>query len=254
VLAREHPAEPVRYPRAEESGMFTVSESIAGSGSMKRIFLGYSNRDKVLARLLYHYLSGYIWPDATIFAYELSLTPGKSWADQATDEASSSDLGVFVLSEYIKNVRLSPSGSGHSPGQESLRHLCRPSRRVARRTWIRRPHQSFPMFNYKNPMETLPDLGALLRSHLSLPAESEAKREKRRFEDQHMRGNESERDAYVLVDAIKCGEKKILILGENALHPIHGASSTSDGFSRPMARFAFCCWTSTLQCTASERT
>jgi hypothetical protein len=234
--------------------MFTVSESIAGSGSMKRIFLGYSNRDKVLARLLYHYLSGYIWPDATIFAYELSLTPGKSWADQATDEASSSDLGVFVLSEYIKNVRLSPSGSGHSPGQESLRHLCRPSRRVARRTWIRRPHQSFPMFNYKNPMETLPDLGALLRSHLSLPAESEAKREKRRFEDQHMRGNESERDAYVLVDAIKCGEKKILILGENALHPIHGASSTSDGFSRPMARFAFCCWTSTLQCTASERT
>jgi hypothetical protein len=37
-----------------------------------------------------------------------------------------------------------------------------------------------------------------------------------------MRGNESERDAYVLVDAIKCGEKKILILGENALHPIHG--------------------------------
>jgi hypothetical protein len=62
--------------------MFTVSESIAGTGSMKRIFLGYSNRDKVLARLLYHYLSGYIWPDATIFAYEFSLTPGKSWADQ----------------------------------------------------------------------------------------------------------------------------------------------------------------------------
>ena len=137
-----------------------------------------------------------------------------------------SDLGVFVLSEYIKKSDFLPQEVG------ILRARKVPVIYVALHEEWRvppgydAPIQSFPMFDYKNPMGALPDLGALLRSHLSLPAESEAKREKRRFEDQHMRGNESvllsERDAYVLVHAIKCGEKKILILGENALHPIHG--------------------------------
>ena len=146
---------------------------------MKKIFLGYSNRDKVLARLLYHYLRGYVWPNAKIFAYEFSLTPGESWADQATNEASSADLGIIVLSEYIKKSEFLPQEVG------VLRAKNVPVIYVSLHEEWRIPPgydasiHSFPMFNYMNPMDALPDLGAHMRRQLSLPAESETEREKK---------------------------------------------------------------------------
>jgi len=192
---------------------------------MKRIFIAYNHKDKVIARLIYHFLVDQDCPDISVFMDEFSITPGKDLKDRSIAEAKKANIGIVILSEYTSKSEYVPQEVGIMRSQEV------PIIFVAlHEDWkvppgYEKTNKSYPLYDAKDPLISLGELVNLIENTLGI-SPSDPRMLKQKFVKQHLGALDGivlpQRDAYVIVHALKCAESEIKIMGENALHPIHG--------------------------------
>jgi len=193
---------------------------------MKRIFIAYHNKDKVIARIFYHSLFDQNWPDIYVFMDEFSIKPGEDWKKRCLAEAKIANLGIIILSDYtslsdyvLQEIRIMLSKkvpmiyislheeSKIPPGYEST-------------------IKSYPLYDAKSPLTSLGEFVILVEETLGITSASDLHTLKQNFVQQHLGPLDSkvlpQRDAYIIVHGLKCAETKVKIMGENALQPIHG--------------------------------
>lgn len=193
---------------------------------MKRIFIAYNNKDKVIARLIYHSLVGQDWPDISVFMDEFSIKPGEDWKERSIAEAKKANLGIVILSEYMRKSEYVSQEVGIMLSRKV------PVIYVAlHEDWKVPPGyektiKSYPLYDAKSPLTSLGELVKLIENTLRIASAPDLRILKQKFTQQHLGALDGivlpQRDAYVIVHALRCAEFKVKILGENALHPIHG--------------------------------
>ena len=193
---------------------------------MKRIFIVYNHKDKVIARLIYHFLVDHDCPDINVVMDEFSFVASEDFDDRSKAEAEKANVGIVILSEYTNK-------SDHVRQEiEIMRSRGVPLIFVALHEDFKIPPgdekttKSYPLYEEKNPSTSLEKLVRLLEDILRISLVSDIRALKRKFIQQHIPYGDAtvlpQRDAYVIVQALKCAESVIKIMGENALHPIHG--------------------------------
>ncbi|MFX1537692.1 MAG: toll/interleukin-1 receptor domain-containing protein [Promethearchaeota archaeon] len=191
---------------------------------MKHIFISYSRKDKVIANLMYQSLIRRYWSDVDIFMDVFSIRPSENWDKRIKDEANHADLGIVVWSEFA------------SKSKEVEREIKTMSDRGISMIYIalhekwqvsyEKNIQSFPLYDKESPIVGVEEICNRVAEIMNISEDIEFASERRLFEDRHVKGKDSasfnQRDAYIVVHAIKCAEEKVQIMGENALQPIHG--------------------------------
>jgi len=194
--------------------------------NIKRIFIAYNNKDKVTARIIYHSLVGQDWLDISVFMDEFSIKPGEDWKKRCIAEAKKANLGIVILSGYMYKSEYVPQEVGIMLSRKV------PIIYVALHEDWRVPPgyekmiKSYPLHDAKSPLTSLEELVKIVKNTLRIASVPDLQILKQRFTQQHLGALDGivlpQRDAYVIVHALKCAEFKVKIMGENALHPIHG--------------------------------
>ena len=135
--------------------------------NMKHIFIGYSNKDKIVARCIYRHLTRRNWSNVEIFMDEFSIKPSENWRDKCLKQAGIADLGVIVLSEYTRKSEYVPEEEGFLKGRGI------PVIYVALHEEWKIPSgygktiKSFPLYESKNPTVGFDDLTELIANTLN---------------------------------------------------------------------------------------
>jgi len=133
----------------------------------KLIFIAYSHRDKIIARLVYHQLIKEYWKGIEIFLDEFSIKPGKNIKKECVKKIKNADLGIVILSKYTKESEYVPQEVGILLAREIPKIYISIYDDIVAPLGYENSVKTFPLYEEKDPFKGLIKIKELVKEYIN---------------------------------------------------------------------------------------